>query len=76
MIHWNIVYTALSLSTNREHNYICCSVLCILMVERSEFYVVSDECDERTPCLVRAIGAHGGEVMYLGSVYFRGELVS
>ena len=44
--------------------YVCCS----------ECYVASDECDEPTPCLVRPIGAHGGEVMYFGSFCFRGEL--
>ena len=26
-------------------------------------YVVFNECDEHTPCLVQPIGAHGGEVM-------------
>ena len=36
--------------------------------------VVSDECDEPTPCLARPVGAHGGEVMYVLSVCFRGEL--
>ena len=25
-------------------------------------------------CLVKPIGAHGGEVMYFGSFYFRGKL--
>ena len=36
--------------------YVCCS----------ECYVVSNECDEHTLCLVQPIGAHGGEVRYLG----------
>ena len=42
--------------------------LCIVCIKgRSyvcfrECYVVSNECDEPTPCLVRPIGAHGGEV--------------
>ena len=26
------------------------------------------------PCLVQPVAAHGGEVMYVGSVCFRGEL--
>ena len=34
--------------------YVCCS----------ECNVVSDECDEPTPCIVRTVGAHGGKVMY------------
>ena len=42
--------------------YVCCS----------ECYVVSNKCDEPTPCLVRPV--HGGEVMYFGSFCFRGEL--
>ena len=29
-------------------------------------------CNEPTPCLVQSIGAHGGEVEYFGSFYFRG----
>ena len=36
----------------------------------SECYVLSDECDEPTTCLVRSIGAHGGEVMYFWSLAF------
>ena len=40
----------------------------------SECYVVSDECDEPTSCLVQPIGTHGGEVMYFGCVCFKGEL--
>ena len=40
----------------------------------SECNVVSDECDEPSPCLVRPVGAHGGYVMYFWIVYFRGEL--
>ena len=49
------------------HPFTTCTHTC------SECYVVFDECDE-TPCLVRTIGAHGGEVMYFGSVSLRGEL--
>ena len=37
----------------------------------SQCYVVANECDEPTSCLVQPIGAHGCEVMYFG---FRGEL--
>ena len=44
--------------------YVCCS----------ECRVVSNECDEPTPCLVRPISAYGGESMYFGSFSFRGEL--
>ena len=44
--------------------YVCCS----------KCNVVSDECDEPTPCIVQPVGAHGGEVMYFWSVCFRGEL--
>ena len=44
--------------------YLCCS----------ESYVVSDECDEPTPCLVQPIVAHGGEIMLLLVFCFRGEL--
>ena len=31
----------------------------------SESYVVSNECDEPTPCLMQPIGANGGEVYVL-----------
>ena len=44
--------------------YICCG----------ECYVVSDECDEPTSCLVQHIVAHCCEVMYFGCFDFRGEL--
>ena len=43
--------------------YVCCS----------ECYVVSNECDKPIPLLVRHIGAHGDEIMYLVSFCFRGE---
>ena len=43
--------------------YVCCS----------EWYVVSNVCDEHTHCLVSPIGSHGGKVMYFGSLCFRGE---
>ena len=45
--------------------YVCCS----------ECYVVSDDGNEPTSCLVQPIRTHGGEVMYFGCVRFRGELV-
>ena len=44
--------------------YVCCS----------EFYVVSNECDEPTSYLVQPIVAHCCEVMYFGCFDFRGEL--
>ena len=44
--------------------YVCCG----------ECYVVSDECDELTSCLVQPIVAHCCEVMYIGCIDFRGEL--
>ena len=39
----------------------------------SECDVVSNECNEPTSCLVQTIGTHGGEIMYFGCVFFRGE---
>ena len=44
--------------------YVCCS----------ECNGVSNECNEPTFCLVQPIDTHGGEVMYLWCVCFRGEL--
>ena len=44
--------------------YVCCG----------ECYVVSNECDELTSCLVQYIGAHCCEAMYFGCFGFRGEL--
>ena len=44
--------------------YVCCG----------ECYVVSDECDEPTSCLVPPIIAPCCEVMYFGCFDFRGEL--
>ena len=43
--------------------YVCCS----------ECNVVSYECNEPTSYLVQPIGMHGGEVIYCGSVCFRGK---
>ena len=45
--------------------YVCCS----------ECYVVYNECNEPTPCLLQPLGTHGGDVMYFGCVYFGGEVV-
>ena len=44
--------------------YVCCG----------ECYVVSDECDEPTSCLVQPFVAHCCEVMYFGCFKFSGEL--
>ena len=44
--------------------YVCCS----------EYNVVSNECNEPTSCLVQPIGTHGGDVMYFGCVFLRGQL--
>ena len=44
--------------------YVCCS----------ECNVISNECNEPTPCLEQPIGAHGGKVMYFGCFGFRGKL--
>ena len=41
-----------------------------------ECYVVSDECDELTFCLVQPIGVHCCEVMYVGCFGFWVSLVS
>ena len=41
--------------------YVCCN----------ECNVVSDECDDPTPCLVQPLG---GEVMYFWSICFWGEI--
>ena len=47
-----------------SRRYVCCG----------ECYVVSNECDEPTSCLMQPIGAHCCEVMYFGCFGFRGEL--
>ena len=47
-----------------SRRHVCCG----------ECYVVSNECDEPTSCLVQPIGAHYCEVMYFGCFGFRGEL--
>ena len=47
-----------------SRRYVCCG----------ECYVVSNECDEPTSCLVQPIVAHCYEVMYFGCFDFRGEL--
>ena len=47
-----------------DQRYVCCS----------ECIVVSNECNDATPCLVQPISSHGGEVMNFGCVCFKGEL--
>ena len=47
-----------------SRRYVCCG----------EFYVVTNECDEPTSCLLLPIGAHYCEVMYFGCFGIRGEL--
>ena len=47
-----------------SRRYVCCG----------ECYVVSNECDEPTSCLVQPIGAHCCEVMYFECFGSRGEL--
>ena len=44
--------------------YVCCG----------ECYVVTNECNDPTSCLVQPIGAHRCEVIYFGCFDFRGEL--
>ena len=44
--------------------YVCCS----------DCNAVSNVCSEPTFCLLQPIGTHGGEIMYFGCVFFRGEL--
>ena len=46
--------------------YVCCG----------ECYVVSNECDEPTSCLVQPISAHCCEVMYFGCLALGVSLVS
>ena len=55
---------------NVYHNHLKFCVVCI----DGQRYVCCSECIEPTPCLVQHIGMPGGEVMYFGCVYFRGEL--
>ena len=47
-----------------SRSYVCCG----------EWYVVSNECDEPTSCLVQPIVAHCCEVMYFGCFDLRSEL--
>ena len=58
-----------------DHLKFC--VVCIngrWYVSCGECYVVSNECDKPTSCLVQPIVAHCCEVMYFGCFYFRDEL--
>ena len=45
-----------------------------MYVFSSECYVVSNECDVPTSCLVRPIGAHDDQVMYFGSFCLKGDI--
>ena len=59
----------------RDHLEFC--FVCIngrRYVRCGECYVVSDECDEPTSCLVQPIVAHCCDVMYFSFFGFRGEL--
>ena len=47
-----------------SRRYVCCG----------ECYVVSNECDQPTSCLVQPIFVYCCEVMYFGCFGFRGEL--
>ena len=49
---------------NDGRRYVCCS----------ECNGVSNECNVPTSCFVQPMSTHGGEIMYFGCVYFRGEL--
>ena len=64
VVNMHLVHLKLYVVCINGRSYVCCS----------ECYVVSNECDEPTSCLVQPIGAHGGEVMYLGCFCFSGEL--
>ena len=58
-----------------DHLKFC--VVCIngrMNVCYGECYIVSNECDEPTSCLVQPIVAHCCEVMYFGCFDFRDEL--
>ena len=44
-----------------DRRYVCCG----------EYYIVFNECDEPTSCLVQPIDAHCFEVMYFGCFGFR-----
>ena len=54
--------------------------LCVVCIDGRRYVcsrkcnVVSNECNERTSCLVLPIGTQGGEIMYFGCFCFRGEL--
>ena len=58
-----------------DHLKLC--VVCVYgrrYVCRGEYYVVSNECDEPSSCLVQPIVAHCCEVMFFGCFDLRGEL--
>ena len=56
----NLKFCVVCINSRR---YVCCSEC-----------DVSNESNEPTSCLVKPIGTHGGEDMYFGCVWFRGEL--
>ena len=60
MYHDHLKFCVVCINGRR---YVCCR----------ECNVVSNECNEPIPCGVQNIGGHGGEVMYFGSICFRGE---
>ena len=73
----NVCNCSMFSDVNVYHNHLKFCVVCIdgrRYVCCSKCNVVSNECNEPTPCLVQPIGTHGGEVMYFGCVCFRGEL--
>ena len=52
---------------------------CVVCIGRRYVYCsecngVSNDCNEPTSCLVQPIGTHGGKVIYVGCVCFRGDL--
>ena len=61
VVHDHLKFCVVCINGRR---YVCCG----------ECYVVSNECDEPTSCLVLPIVAHCCEVMYFGCFGFRGEL--
>ena len=72
--HSNIIYKISGLPIYHDHLKFC--VVCInsrRYVCCSECNVVSNECNEPTPCIVQPIGAHCCEVMYFWCLGFRGE---
>ena len=62
-------------AVSRRYIDVCyCDLFSVVNFCCGECYVVSDECDEPTSCIVQPIVAHFCEVMYFGCFDFRGEL--